>query len=202
MARTMTKRSMINPPSPFDSRVVIRYALVISFILHVILSFAFQRFLPSPWSWEKLRSYKVELIRTPVEDMDRPGSSDAEIARLKEHSDPIDGRDVETISLDTEDKRYTSYARVIKERILRRWAYPPEAKKDLIQGRVLAIFSLGRDGKMIQVVIAGSSGYEILDGEVIRAIRSADPFPPFPEHVTVKRLNIKALFDYRFTTKK
>jgi len=198
----MIKRSMINPPSPFDSKVIIRYALIISFILHVILSFAFQRFLPSPWSWEKLRSYKVELIRSPVEDMTGLGSSEMDIARLKERSDPLHERDVDTISLDTEDKRYTSYARVIKERILRRWTYPSEAKENLIQGRVLAIFSLGRDGNMIQVVIARSSGYEILDGEVIRAISSAKPFPPFPEHVTVKRLNVKALFDYRFTTKK
>ncbi|HJX34014.1 MAG TPA: TonB family protein, partial [Desulfatiglandales bacterium] len=58
------------------------------------------------------------------------------------------------------------------------------------------------DGKMTYVNITQGSGHDILDQEVIRAINSAAPFPPFPESITAKRLNINATFNYRLTSEK
>jgi TonB family protein len=55
---------------------------------------------------------------------------------------------------------------------------------------------------MKEIRVAESSGHQILDAEATRAVRSAAPFPPFPNHVTVARLNIKASFDYRIKAKK
>ena len=66
----------------------------------------------------------------------------------------------------------------------------------------MVIFSLNRDGKMIQIKVHKPSAYEILDNEAIRAISTAAPFPPFPEHVTASRLNIRANFDYRLTARR
>jgi protein TonB len=82
------------------------------------------------------------------------------------------------------------------------WTYPAEAKELLMEGSLMVIFSLNRDGTMIQIKVNKLSGYEILDKEAIRAIRSAAPFPPFPEHVTASRLNIRANFDYRITARR
>ncbi|MGD2125656.1 MAG: energy transducer TonB, partial [Desulfobacteraceae bacterium] len=108
----------------------------------------------------------------------------------------------DTISLDTKDKRYITYARVIKERISYHWTYPQEAKDNLMEGKLTVLFSLNRGGDLTQINIVIGSGYDILDLEALQAIRGAAPFPPFPEHITVGRLNIKATFDYRITTRR
>ena len=55
---------------------------------------------------------------------------------------------------------------------------------------------------MTHISIIETSGHDILDKEVIRAINNAAPFPSFPGSITVKRLNIKATFDYRLTSEK
>jgi len=47
----------------------------------------------------------------------------------------------ETISLDTDDKRYVTYAQAIKEKIAGQWKYPQEARKKKLEGRLVALFS-------------------------------------------------------------
>jgi TonB family protein len=113
---------------------------------------------------------------------------------------PVEAED--TISLDTKDKRYTSYAKAIKARLIKHWEYPPEARENLIEGKVLIVFSLNRQGHLKEIRILQPSGYDILNREAERAIRSAAPFPPFPGSVTVARLNIKADFAYTLSAHK
>jgi protein TonB len=108
----------------------------------------------------------------------------------------------ETISLDTDDKRYVTYAQAIKERIAGQWKYPQEARKKKLEGRLVALFSLNREGHLTRLDITKTSGHEVLDREAERAIRSAAPFPPFPSTVTVSRLNINVSFDYTLSKKK
>ena len=110
--------------------------------------------------------------------------------------------DQETISLDTVDERYVSYAGIIKGGILKQWKYPKEAKENLIEGKLMVLFSLARPGDLTRIEIISSSGYGILDKEALRAISAAAPFPGFPGHITVSRLNVKANFDYRLTSRK
>ena len=85
---------------------------------------------------------------------------------------------------------------------MQHWKYPPEARARLIEGSLMVIFSLIRDGKMTRIDVIKPSSHKILDEEVLLAINKAVPFPPFPDSITVKILNIKATFDYRLTTKK
>ena len=59
-----------------------------------------------------------------------------------------------------------------------------------------------KEGQVIEIRVLDPSGYAVLDEEAVRAIRAAAPFPSFPDHVTVKRLNIQASFNYRLTAKK
>ena len=182
--------------------MIMRICLMISVLFHVVLLLSFRDAFPLYTDPEDLRTYEVELLRPPVEDMDRQEKADADIEKLKEEPKPVPEETQETISLDTDDKRYVTYARVIKERIMAHWSYPQEARNNLLEGRLLAVFSLNKEGSLTRLDIRESSGYDILDREAARAIRNASPFPPFPEHITVSRLNVQATFDYYITAKR
>jgi TonB family protein len=163
---------------------------------------SFQRVFPFYWDIEEYRTYEVEFIRAPVEDLNLDDEAGAGQTRLDEKNEEDIADVQDTISLDTKDKRYISYANIVKVRISKHWVYPAQAKEYLLEGMVKTLFSLERDGKMTRISIIKGSGYEILDNEVIRAITNAAPFPPFPDSISVTRLNIKADFDYRITTKR
>ncbi|RLB79839.1 MAG: hypothetical protein DRH15_08350 [Deltaproteobacteria bacterium] len=175
---------------------IMRLCLIASLTFHVIVLVVVNRAFPIKWAMKPLRIYHVELIRPPVKDMDLDKDVQG-LARLKDtNSKPvIHGED--TISLDTTDKRYVSYAKVIKEALLAQWKYPQEAKENLVEGQTFLVFTLSRDGTLLDLRLLGSSGYKILDEEAMRAVRAAAPFPAFPGSVTVARLHIKANFDYR-----
>jgi TonB family protein len=181
--------------------MIMRVTLIISFTVHLILLLAFQGAFPLIDVQEELRTYRVTLVRPPVEDLERY-YTETNLAPLKQQEEAPPLEEEHTISLDTEDKQYVSYARVIKERIMRHWVYPPEARENLVEGNLMAVFSLNPGGHIVHVGVTRASGYEILDREAVRAISMAAPFPPLPEHIRVKRLNIKAAFDYRLTSRK
>ncbi len=184
------------------SRTILRISVLVSLLLHAMLLFTFRNAFSSYWAREDLRLYNVELIRPPIEDMDNEEKADADVAKARQEEKPPPSEESQdTISLDTTDKRYVDYARVIKERIMAQWKYPREARENLVEGKLLVLFSLSRQGNMTEIKVTESSGHEILDREAARAISGAAPFPPFPEHVTVKRLNVKARFDYRIKAK-
>jgi TonB family protein len=201
MALQMIKRSMNNLPF-HQSWTAMRISLIVSFFFHAITIFALHDAFTLHWALEELRTYRVDLIRPPVEDISPDEISDPDISRIKQEPQPVPILDQDTISLDTKDKRYVTYAKLIKERVRFHWRYPSEALERLLEGKLMVIFSLTRKGDVIQIKLMKNSGHEILDKEAIRAITAAAPFPPFPEHITVSRLNIKASFDYRLTSRK
>ena len=86
--------------------------------------------------------------------------------------------------------------------ILSQWQYPPQARRMLMEGRLMLVFHLDKQGRLKGIDIERSSGHGLLDEEAIRAVSEASPFPPFPSHIDVKRLNIKAAFDYRLKSKR
>ncbi|MFC1825741.1 energy transducer TonB, partial [Thermodesulfobacteriota bacterium] len=164
--------------------------------------FTFQKAFPNYWAAEELRTYRVELLRPPVDDIRSDDSHSGDAASMEQGLEPIAEKGQATISLDTKDERYVDFFKIIKARIQDHWRYPQGAKKNLIEGRLLVLFSLSRDGNLIQIKITKASGHEILDQEAVRAIRSAAPFPPFPRRISLSRLNIKASIDYRLKAKK
>ena len=182
---------------PFQTAAIMRICLVVSLALHVILVVSFRDAFSLYWAPGDLRTYRVEMIRPPVEDLDLEDVPASEMDRLKEEERRAVEREEETISLETKDERYVSYTQQIKARIMRHWGYPPEARENLVEGRLLLVFTLQRSGDMIRARMLHSSGHEILDREALRAIGAASPYPSFPDHITVKRLHIQARFDYR-----
>ena len=179
---------------------IMKLCLGISLLFHFGLFIGFQNIFPD-WNRQELRTDNVEIIRRPTEDLDREdlqGSGDT----LEQGKDISSADSQDTISLDTKDERYVQYAGVIKTKISNNWDYPAEARLSLMEGEVTVLFSLVRDGGMTQIKIEKGSGYDVLDKEVLRAIRASVPFPSFPETDKVNRLNIKARFNYQLTTGK
>jgi TonB family protein len=196
------RKSLINSLSLISPAAVMKVSLLISFIFHVIILLVFQNAFPFYENNGDLRTYKVDFIRPPVEDIDNGDSPRDLIEDVEENETPVADSFQDTISLDTKDKRYVSYTSLIKKEIMNQWRYPTEALTHLIEGRLTVLFSIASDGNMTYISITEASGHDVLDKEVIRAINSAVPFPPFSESIIVKRLNIKATFDYRLTSNK
>ena len=196
-----TIKHAISPSSPPSRRRVMRGAVIISVLFHVCVLFTIQRAFPMNWEKKPLKTYRVELIRPPLDSLkNEDDAGDTDLSKLKPSMKSRLKETEDTISLDTKDKRYSSYANTIKKVLMDHWMYPQEALKDLIEGDVLVLFTLDRQGCLNDIRIIQPSAEDMLDNEVVRAIRSAVPFPPFPDSVAVEKLNIKANFAYRLTT--
>jgi len=177
-----------------------KVCLAISVLFHIGMLLGFQKAFPIG-NKQELRSYNVEIIRPPTEDLDKEdlkGASDS----IDQANETASADSQDTISLDTKDARYVEYATAVKMKIAKNWDYPPEARLALMEGEVLVTFSLVRDGGMAQARIEKGSGYDILDKEALRALKASVPFPSFPGSIKVNRLNIKAKFDYRLSSGK
>jgi protein TonB len=104
-------------------------------------------------------------------------------------------RDTE-ISLNTLDYKFHSYYLALKRKIELVWEYPYQARRTGLQGRLLIRFVINQDGSLADVRILRSSGSGLLDGEAVRAIRNASPFPPLPKRMNTEPLPVTAPFEY------
>ena len=194
---------MTNSSGPWHTGKIMRVSIVVSLLLHFSLVLGLHKSFLWPGIGEEIRIYEVELLRPRMEDIGDDKLTPSDLAQInKEQQEKTKQAEQETISLDTRDKRYVTYAKVIKERIQRHWRYPRKAKENLIEGKLVVMFSLNPEGYLQEVRIITPSGFEILDEGAIQGITRAAPFPPIPTHINVKRLNVVANFDYRLTTRK
>ena len=180
---------------------IMRTSLIISLFFHVLALLVIHEAFPMNWFTRPTRTYHVELLRPPLDLLDDE-TNGADLARIKPQEEKPPEETEDTISLDTKDKRYSSYAKAVKKRLMQHWEYPLEAKENLIEGQALVLFSLDRQGRLKAIRLLQPSRHSILDVETTRAIRAAAPFPPFPGSVTVTKLNIKANFAYRLTARR
>ena len=102
-----------------------------------------------------------------------------------------------TVDLNTTEYKYISYFTKLKERIYQVWKYPKESQIRREQGNLRIVFTLRKDGYLESVRIIESSGFENLDREVLRTIRVASPYNPFPESWDEEKIKIPATFDYK-----
>ncbi len=182
--------------SELKRKQIVPITFLLSRIIHISVIIAFQGIFPFSGLMGKLRTYRVDLIRLPMKEI-KKSSKENDPAISQIHSEqPMETKEA-TISLDTRHPTYHPYTKVIKEKILNYWIYPLSARQNYIQGTLMIVFRLERDGRLIDCNMASSSGHEILDTQAFKAIRLANPFPPFPETITVQFLNINASFAYR-----
>ena len=68
--------------------------------------------------------------------------------------------------------------------------YPSEAQERGEEGVVLLSFSVDRDGRVLARQVLHSSGYPVLDDEVMSMIERAQPLPPFPASMPEPKLDL------------
>jgi len=73
-----------------------------------------------------------------------------------------------------------AYYDQIRKKVANHQSYPRVARLQGLQGKVLVSFLLSKEGLIIESKVETSSGYEILDRAALEAVRSAQPYPPFP----------------------
>jgi protein TonB len=73
----------------------------------------------------------------------------------------------------------------IRQAIQRELTYPPLARKRRIEGTVVAGFTIDMRGGPHGIEIVESSGFSVLDKEVVKIIQRAAPYPYIPERVEV-----------------
>lgn len=128
------------------------------------------------------------LIKPSDEDLMRYAKTDERSVRAM----PETG-----ITLDTEDLKYTSYMQGLKKRIELIWKYPETAQRDGLQGSLVIRFAIAKSGRVTDVELVKSSGYNLLDEAAKQALHDASPFNPLPESWKKDEFVITGTFVYR-----
>jgi TonB family protein len=176
---------------------LMKLSLAVSIAIHLIAFVAFKDAFSVDWLREPIRTYEVELIRPPLDQIEKWEEQAANLDKEKDRPSPPPETAEDTISLDTRDEKYVPYAKIIRARLLQNWDYPAGARENLIEGKLLVLFTLTKEGHLASFRILEPSGARILDEEALRTIRAAAPFPPFPASLGLARLHIKARFEYQ-----
>ncbi len=95
----------------------------------------------------------------------------------------------------TRDKTLNDYTHLTKNAIQRSWNTPVNlTSTGALKGKVAVNYCINRDGRLESVELVRGSGNAEMDRTLLDAIRSAAPFPSFPDYLPAKRVLIKANF--------
>jgi TonB family protein len=95
----------------------------------------------------------------------------------------------------SEAQALLAYAGMIRKKIEEKKRYPPWARRNGWQGRVVLDFAILNDGRLKEVTVVGSSGHRILEEAAKEAIEKANPYPPPPmKGKDLLRLRIPIVF--------
>ena len=172
-----------------------RTAVLVSASLHILAL--------APWNALHLK--KSEDIKPIIEvtyileKLKEPPSKDKVIKNLPEKYDIKKKEVVERKPPDTKEQyveakeiekldEYIAYHELVREKIKKRVIR--YYKRAAEEGRVDAMFTLNRYGalKALDVAGVGSENNQYLIDAAERSIRSAAPFPPFPEALKIEEL--------------
>jgi TonB family protein len=108
---------------------------------------------------------------------------------------PLSIRDEMIIDRSTRVKSLNDYALLTRDAIQRSWKTPLELSvPGALKGRITINYTVTRSGALEALDLVRGSGNNEMDNSLIAAIRTAAPFPPFPEDVAARKLMIKAKF--------
>ncbi|MGB6065430.1 MAG: TonB family protein [Desulfomonilaceae bacterium] len=95
----------------------------------------------------------------------------------------------------THSKALNDYTLLTRDTIQRVWTTPTALNTPgNLKGRVGVNYTITRGGALESLHLVRSSGNPDMDRTLLEAIRSAAPFPPFPEEIAARRLVIRANF--------
>lgn len=84
------------------------------------------------------------------------------------------------------------YMRNLEQRIKRNWT-PPKGDSSK---RVVIIFTIGRDGRLLSSKVEKTSGVPLVDRAAMSAVELSAPFPPLPPEFRGQSVPIEFTFDY------
>lgn len=124
--------------------------------------------------------------------------TESELLPLNELDDPTPINPEPPIRVEGEAPERKSYYMAIRMAVNHLWIMPPAAKTRFRPGRLTVDFTIGRSGELLRWVVIESTGNTNLDHAGLEAIRSAAPFPPFPDDLKqFSQLDIRMHFDYK-----
>jgi protein TonB len=88
---------------------------------------------------------------------------------------------------------YDFYIALLDRSIRGAWTRPVYTGRDTRHAAVS--LQLSRTGRVIRLDLASPSGFDPLDRSVLRAVREAEPFPPFPLALALETLTVRIEFD-------
>jgi TonB family protein len=122
--------------------------------------------------------------------------------------EPVQGPEADPSALqlpqlltDNQGVDFAPYLRLILQTVKRNWqSVMPEAVRLGRRGKVSIVFSIGRDGQVIKLVINDSSGIDSFDKAAVAGISMSNPFPPLPS--AFKADHIAVQFNFAYNTPK
>src|SRR5437879_148476 len=145
-------------------------ATVLSAILHVVLAVAFVLGARA-WSQSQPKTYVVHLVPAVAADGSPQGAG--------------------AMTLNVSDFPFAWYVRTVHAKITERWA-----GRAIPGQQPVAVFDIGRDGRISGLAIEKSSGNTYYDQAALRAITEAAPFPPLPAEFGGQALGVKLGFHF------
>jgi len=95
----------------------------------------------------------------------------------------------------TRSKIVNDYTLLTRDAIQRAWTTPTDLSvPSALKGRVGINYTVRRNGSLESVELVRGSGNPDMDRTLLQAIRSAGPFPPFPDEIQANKLVIRANF--------
>ncbi|HPX61134.1 MAG TPA: TonB family protein [Deltaproteobacteria bacterium] len=98
--------------------------------------------------------------------------------------------------LNTDDDLFGSFLTRFKSAVYLYWRYPDEAVRLGLEGTTPVKITFNRKGEITKVQVLQSSGYKILDDEVVRTLRQLGPMGAFPKGYAKDEFNLIGLFHY------
>jgi len=101
-----------------------------------------------------------------------------------------------SIPLDTADDRFISYFLSIKRQIEYIWSYPEAAARRGEHGDCVIQFTILKDGRVKDIKLLASSGFQALDREALSAVADGAPYNPIPARLATDELVVTGTFRY------
>jgi protein TonB len=117
-----------------------------------------------------------------------PGGTGTAVASLTGNSGT--GNSAEQLSSKYRAEHFAYIKKIIEENL----SYPRRAQRMGWTGRVVVSFDVSKNGHVLDIRIVKSTGYELLDSNLVETIRKVEPFPRPPVSVT---LNIPITYELR-----
>ena len=87
------------------------------------------------------------------------------------------------------------YTLLTRDTIQRAWTTPTVLNTPgALKGRISVNYIITRSGALESLELVKGSGNPDMDSTLLQAIRSAAPFPPFPDEIAARKLLIRANF--------